>query len=244
MKIVLAVPEPALREALLLKLRKRLENNTLVVVTDGQALLDEIKSLHPQLVVMDTLLPVRDGLSVLHELRRLPKACQPEVILLSSLASEHLIREVARLRPTYFTTLPCDVQHLTDRILSCCREQIRMRMERCDDLERVITYLLHGLGLSARSKGYQYAREAILRIYCDSGLRHGLTKCVYPDIAKKFGTNSACVERAIRSAITAAWEKDGILLQRELFHEKPTNGELFTVVADLLREEQQKQSDQ
>lgn len=244
MKIVLAVPEPSLRETLLLKLRKRLEDDALVVAADGQALWDAVVSLHPQLVVMDTLLPVRDGLSVLHELRRLPQACQPEVILLSSLASERLIREVAQLQPTYFTTLPCDVRHLAERVLLCCREQIRMRLERCGDLEQDIAHLLHGLGLSARSKGYQYAREAVLRIYCDHSLNHGLTKCLYPDIAKKFDTNPACVERAIRSAITAAWGKDGILLQRKLFHEKPTNGELFTVAADLLREEQKKRNDQ
>lgn len=243
MKIVIALPEPFLREALLQRLRKRLSQDALEVVADGRALLDAVVTRHPQLVVMDTLLPEKDGLSAMYELRQLPESCQPEVILLSSLTSERMINEVARLQPAYFTTLPCDVHHLTERILLCCREQIRLHLEPCTGLEKAIGQCLHSLGLSSRSKGYLYAREAVLRIWCDPGLSHALTKCLYPDVARKFGTNPACVERAIRSAITAAWEKDGILWQQQLFHEKPTNGELFTVVADLLRAELQERVD-
>lgn len=67
--------------------------------------------------------------------------------------------------------------------------------------------------------------------------RVSLTKCLYHDVARKFGTNPACVERAIRSAILAAWKKDGILWQSKLFLERPTNGELFNVVVELLQEE-------
>ena len=105
MKIVIAVPDPSLREALLQKLRKRLPDDALEVTANGRSLLEAVENLRPQLVVMDTLLPEMDGLSVLHELRRLPEACQPEVVLLSSLTSEVILREVARLQPAYFTTL-------------------------------------------------------------------------------------------------------------------------------------------
>lgn len=237
MKIVIAVPEPSLREALLQKLRKRLSGDVLEIVFDGKALFDAVMTKRPELIVMDTLLPEMDGLSVLYELRHQPDLCQPEVILLSSLTSEHIVREVAQLQPAYFTTLPCDVQHLTERIILCCREQVRLLLEPCIGTEKAIAQYLRSLGISTRSKGYLYAREAVLRVSRDPALAHALTKRLYPDIARMFGTNAACVERAIRSAITAAWEKDGIPLQQWMFPEKPTNGELFTLVADLLREQ-------
>lgn len=237
MKIVIAIPEPSLREALLQKLHKRLSHNVTEVVYDGKALLSAVMTLQPELIVMDTLLPEKDGLSVLYELRQQPDLCQPEVILLSSLTSDHIVREVARLQPAYFTTLPCDIHHLTDRILLCCREQVRLLLEPCTGIENAIAQYLRNLGLSTRSKGYLYAREAILRVSRNPELSHALTKRLYPDIARKFGTNASCVERAIRSAITAAWEKDGIPLQQWMFPQKPTNGELFTMVADLLREQ-------
>ena len=38
-------------------------------------------------------------------------------------------------------------------------------------------------------------------------------------------------------AISAHWQKEGILWQTTLFHQRPTNGEFLTVLADLLREE-------
>ena len=237
MKIVIAVPDPSLREALMQRLRKRLSNDALEVVCDGRTLLDAVVTLRPQIVVMDTLLPEIDGLSVFHELRQLPEGCQPEVVLLSSLSSEAILREAARLQPAYFTTLPCDVRYLAERILLCCREQVRLQLESCSSLEKAISQCLHNLGLAARSKGYLYAREAILRICYEPGLAHALTKCLYHDVARKFGTNPACVERAIRSAILAAWKKDGILWQSKLFLERPTNGELFNVVVELLQEE-------
>lgn len=237
MKIVIAVPDPSLREALMQRLRKRLSNDALEVACDGRTLLDAVVTLRPQIVVMDTLLPEIDGLSVFHELRQLPESCQPEVVLLSSLSSEAILREAARLQPAYFTTLPCDVRYLAERILLCCREQVRLQLDSCSSLEKAISQCLHNLGLAARSKGYLYAREAILRICYDPGLAHALTKCLYHDVARKFGTNPACVERAIRSAILAAWKKDGILWQSKLFLERPTNGELFNVVVELLQEE-------
>ena len=40
MKIVIAVPDPSLREALMQRLRKRLSNDALEVACDGRTLLD------------------------------------------------------------------------------------------------------------------------------------------------------------------------------------------------------------
>ena len=235
--IVIALPETTVRDALVKILRKRLSSDAWKIVESGRELEDAVMTFHPELVVMDTLLPEKDGLSVLYELRRLPEDQQPEILLLSSLTSDRIVAEVARLQPAYFTTLPCDVHHLAERILLCCRERIRLGLEHCTGPEQAIARCLHSLGLSSRAKGYPYAREAILRIYHDPSLAHALTKCLYPDIARKFGTKPACVERAIRSAIMVAWQKEGIPFQRMLFHERPTNGELFTAVADFLREE-------
>ena len=65
----------------------------------------------------------------------------------------------------------------------------------------------------------------------------GIQNTTYGRIKHHFETKPACVERAIRSAITAAWQKEGILWQTTLFHQRPTNGEFLTVLADLLREE-------
>ena len=166
-----------------------------------------------------------------------PRDSQPEVIVLSRLLGGALLTEIAQLQPAFFTTLPCDLQELTERILNCCGEQMRAGMDPAMGVDQRIARQLHALGLAARSKGFSYARLGIRRILEDRRLANALTKQLYPEIASHFDTKPACVERAIRSAITAAWQKEGILWQTTLFHQRPTNGEFLTVLADLLREE-------
>lgn len=237
MKIIIAEADRELCSDLCARLRKRLPAGSLEVVDDGRGLMERVMALHPVLVVLDTLLPGRDGLSLLHDLRRLPRDSQPEVIVLSRLLGGALLTEIAQLQPAFFTTLPCDLQELTERILNCCREQMRAGMDPAMGVDQRIARQLHALGLAARSKGFSYARLGIRRILEDRRLANALTKQLYPEIASHFETKPACVERAIRSAITAAWQKEGILWQTTLFHQRPTNGEFLTVLADLLREE-------
>ena len=99
MTIVIALPETSVRDALVKILRKRLSSDAWKIVESGRELEDAVMTFHPELVVMDTLLPEKDGLSVLYELRRLPEDQQPEILLLSSLTSDRIVAEVARLQP-------------------------------------------------------------------------------------------------------------------------------------------------
>ena len=68
-----------------------------------------------------------------------------------------------------------------------------------------------------------------------------ITKELYPGIARKFGTTSSKVERAIRHAIEVAWNRGRIDALDEAFgknvcslDDKPTNGEFIALVADRL----------
>ncbi len=71
MKIIIAEADRELCSDLCTRLRKRLPASSLEVVDDGRGLVERVMALHPVLVVLDTLLPGRDGLSLLHDLRRL-----------------------------------------------------------------------------------------------------------------------------------------------------------------------------
>ncbi len=44
-----------------------------------------------------------------------------------------------------------------------------------------------------------------------------VTKLLYPQVAKRFGTNDKQVERAIRSTIETAWEKGNPDVMKEVF---------------------------
>ena len=108
-------------------------------------------------------------------------------------------------------------------------------------LEVQISNLMRQLGIPAHPKGYQYLRKAIIMAMKDPAVMDGVTKILYPDIAKCYGTTASCVERAMRKAIAVAWERGNIDFLQYYFGctkkpqmAKPTNSEFIATVADIL----------
>ena len=116
-----------------------------------------------------------------------------------------------------------------------------------EELEEIVTDLIHEVGVPAHIKGYQYLREAIRMSVRDIGLLNSVTKVLYPEIAKKYQTTASRVERAIRHAIEVAWTRGRLETIEELFgytintgKGKPTNSEFIALVADKIRLENRK----
>lgn len=109
-------------------------------------------------------------------------------------------------------------------------------------MERRVSELLRQLGVPAHIDGYHYLRAAIL-LTLDGG--SGIlpaTAYLYPAVADLFRTTPTRVERAIRSAITVAWERGDVRLHNEYFgctvradRDRPTNKEFIATIVDSLR---------
>ena len=106
----------------------------------------------------------------------------------------------------------------------------------------MITDIIHQIGVPAHIKGYHYLREAIMMAVDDIDIMNSVTKCLYPSVAKKHGTTSSRVERAIRHAIEVAWDRGDVDVLNSYFgytiHSgkgKPTNSEFIALIADKLR---------
>ena len=72
--------------------------------------------------------------------------------------------------------------------------------------------------------------------------RNAITKVLYPQVAKTFGTTPSRVESAIRHAIEVAWDRGDLdTLQRFFGYTvsntkgKPTNSEFIALIADKLQ---------
>lgn len=102
-------------------------------------------------------------------------------------------------------------------------------------LEMAITEILHFIGIPAHIRGHRYMREAILMAVNDPNAAGLVTKYIYPDIAKKYGTSSSKVERAMRHALEVAWERGwGSSLKELIFPAKdikPKNSEFIASLA-------------
>lgn len=110
------------------------------------------------------------------------------------------------------------------------------------NLEALVTNLIHEVGVPAHIKGYQYLREAIMMVIKDIDVINQITKSLYPQIASKFNTTPSRVERAIRHAIEVAWGRGDQKTVEKIFgytisasKGKPTNSEFIAMIADKLR---------
>ena len=96
-------------------------------------------------------------------------------------------------------------------------EKKEQTQEVIHDLEKDVTDMIHEIGVPAHIKGYQYLREAIILTINDMDIINAVTKVLYPEVAKKFGTTPSRVERAIRHAIEVAWDRGDIEVLQKFF---------------------------
>lgn len=111
-----------------------------------------------------------------------------------------------------------------------------------ENLEALVTNVIHEVGVPAHIKGYQYLREAIMMVVNNIDIINQITKQLYPDIAVKYHTTPSRVERAIRHAIEVAWARGQAETVENIFgytisaaKGKPTNSEFIAMIADKLR---------
>ena len=110
------------------------------------------------------------------------------------------------------------------------------------ELENIISRKLIGLGIPTRLKGYKYILAAIEQVLEDETSLEGVTKILYPDVAKKYNSTPQRVEKAIRHAIEVAWGRGQADVVESIFgytvsasKGKPTNSEFIAMIADKLR---------
>jgi two-component system response regulator (stage 0 sporulation protein A) len=163
----------------------------------------------------------------------------PAFIITSSYDNEFIERQVMESGAFYYLLKPYDAEDLCSVIKNAMAEKIS---NLSDDMEIVVTDIIHQLGVPAHIKGYHYLRTAILYSIEDKNLLDSVTKLLYPTVAGIYETTSSRVERAIRHAIEIAWDRGNIDTLNSFFgytvdtsKGKPTNSEFIALITDKLR---------
>ncbi len=211
----------------------------LATTSDGEQLIDLIKNLKPDVVIMDIVLKKCDGFKVLESV----KDEKTNIIIQSSLSIDGFINKAISLGAKYYCIKPFDIATLKDRINDIIsvkpQANVFFNAKTPNQLEEKITNIFITVGIPAHIKGYQFLREAIKLAIAEPEIINSITKKLYPTIALKYDTSASKVERAIRHAIEVAWNRGKIENINNLFgikvyssNEKPTNGEFIALVAD------------
>jgi two-component system response regulator (stage 0 sporulation protein A) len=208
---------------------------------DGLLLLEAIRSEEPDVVIVDSIIPGIDAAELI-------KRCdsfvhKPFFIVTSAYRNVFAERQIMSMENAYFMLKPFEISALGERITSLTQGGMTGRnAPGTENMEIVVTDVIHQLGVPAHIKGYHYLREAILSSIEDPELLESVTKLLYPTVAKRFDTTSSRVERAIRHAIEIAWDRGNLDTLNAFFgytvntcKGKPTNSEFIALITDKLR---------
>lgn len=113
------------------------------------------------------------------------------------------------------------------------------------NIKYTIANILKKLGIQMDLLGYVYLCLAIEFVIKNPEIMiEGITKSLYPKVAKKVNTKNSNIERMIRDAISKAWNKgndENKLIQDSVFKyailngKKPTNSLFITTVVERIK---------
>jgi CheY-like chemotaxis protein len=97
---------------LVLQFSLEAEGYQTLAASNGLQALEEIAAHHPQLMVLDIMMPLMDGWSVLAEMLKLPREERPRVVIVSALASLNDRAKAAELGADAYVPKPFNVEEL------------------------------------------------------------------------------------------------------------------------------------
>ena len=212
------------------------------VAYDGIEGLERIENDIYDVIILDLIMPKKDGIYVLETMKE--KNLDKKIIVATSYNATEVIRQVSEFGVNYYILKPFDFVDLEKRILDLCNSKKTSKNIdlHYNNLQISITKILHELGIPSHIKGYQYIRDGVGLVFENPEIIGGITKELYPELANKFDTTVSRVERAIRHAIEISWNRGNWDLMEEIFgnsvdidRAKPTNSEFIVTIADKLR---------
>ena len=233
-----------LKEDLLKNLKDSEEIEIVGSSADGHIAENEIKSLCPDVLLFDIVLPNEDGFVLIEKLKTQMGDRCPKLIAVSALSHEGFISKAISMGVSYYINKPCTTNSVTERIkdvfsLKAPINNDSDKRNKSRVIDEKISNIFITVGIPAHIKGYQFLREAIKMAIDTPEIINSITKKLYPAIAEKYDTSASKVERAIRHAIEVAWNRGKIENINSIFglkvytsNEKPTNGEFIALVAD------------
>ena len=253
-KVLIVDDNKRIRNLLKSTLEKEEDIEVAGTAADGVEAVEMAIQMHPDVILLDLIMPRLDGLGVMEKLRKEFGENIPKVIIVSAINQESVAENAFALGAAYYILKPFDSMVIVSRIRAVMENNTEKRVintvfesrknkePQINSLEMDVTNIIHEIGVPAHIKGYQYLRDAIIMSVNDTEMLGSITKRLYPTIAKNYKTTPSRVERAIRHAIEVAWSRGKMDTIEELFgytvssgKGKPTNSEFVALIADKIR---------
>jgi len=209
-----------------------------------QSLLNLIPDAQPDVVVLDCMQPVERGVGLITAIMRLRPEAQ--ILVISNISDDQFVHKLRDLGTAYYLIKPFQPRTLIERITYVYRysgNRFSPFYGRAyAHIQQFLAGYLEKLGIPPHYKGHRYLLDAILLASQDHAWLSGVTKRLYPAVARHSRTTACQVERSIRYAIDTAWAKGDLDELHKLFPHsidpakgKPTNSAFIAKMADLIQ---------
>lgn len=206
---------------------------------------DTIKTLErydPDIVILDHMNLEGQGLRLVREIQ---KRAQSHIVVISDIEDDTFVTSLVNNGVAYYLVKPFQVDDLVRRIKYvnqyCIDIFNYIFVPDRERFQQIIVYHLNKIGIPPNFKGHHYLIDAILLVNQDNSWLNGITRRLYPIIARNHHTNPALVERSMRYAIDKAWATGRVSDLEELFpytidpdKGKPTNSAFIAKMADII----------
>jgi DNA-binding response OmpR family regulator len=123
MKILIADDELRLRKVVVLHLKKN--GFEVVEASNGQKALDLLNTFEPDIIILDIMMPEKDGIEACKEIRSIEKYKNTPIILLTAKSGADDVEEGLEAGANEYITKPFSPKTLIEKINNLINEEIK-----------------------------------------------------------------------------------------------------------------------
>lgn len=206
---------------------------------DGEEALKLVRQLHPDVMIADIMLKNLGAAEVIRELRENGEL--PRTIVMSAFFNDEVAAEMSGMGVNYCYAKPCRIPEVIQRVRECASD-LERRLVAKGKYDGEIGEALAAFSLMPHLEGYRYVNEGLRQTIADPTVLHGITKVLYPELARKFGTTPQCIEHSIRNALDISWrkglsDKPSHKFYRDAYSKldrRPSNSKFLALAAELV----------
>lgn len=210
---------------------------------DGKGALEYIRSMQPDILVLDLMLAGLDGISLLHCITELES--RPMVLATTRFVTDYIVQTTQELNVDYVMRKPCDAIATAERVRDLSK-RLHPKQQKKFSAELFAAGQLAKLSIASHLRGFLCLQSAIVLKAQRPDI--SITKELYPTVGTPYGATAIQVERTIRNAIEYGWKHRDRQVWQPYFHaeesgdeSRPTNGAFIARLSDELRAEMMKQ---
>lgn len=153
LKISIADDNETILEMLTAMISKEKDMEIVSLAKDGLTLMTQIKEKQPDVVLIDLVMPVMDGLGVMERILADTAVKKvPYFIVISGCTSEKVISDAFRMGATYYMMKPFDTNNMICRIKGLCHRPAVTEQAAATYTKRVLSSASEGYGGAVRKE--------------------------------------------------------------------------------------------